>query len=119
MPPPDTLSDGGLVPGSFKIRVAGWPYVLKVFDNARPIARTATEFDENSKYIASAYRKDPQTFSTEIMAYAGVPEPAQLVPFQHANLWWTVGSMNLRGTTEGVRSYSVTLEQLANAPAPA
>lgn len=119
MPPPDTYSDGGLIPGSYKIRINGWPYVLKVFDNARPFERTATEYDENSKYCASAYIKRPQTYSTEIMAYAGVPEPAQGVPFQHANLWWLAGSMNLRGTTEGVRGYSVTLEQLANAPAPA
>lgn len=112
MPANSQLSDRGLIRGSFKLTIDGYDYVFKTFTHDKPV-RMAREYDENGRPFSSSYTTDFQKLSGEIMAYAGTPEPAQLFPFAFEGKFWTISNLKLNGSTEGVRSYSADMEQLA------
>ena len=107
-----TLSDKGLVRGSIKITINGYVYLLKGGSHDKAI-RSNFEDNENGRPGASSHVATWQKMTGEIMAYAGVPEPSQLVPFLYAGLYWTVGNLKLAYATEGLRSYSCEIAQLA------
>lgn len=108
------LSDNGLIRGSITVTIDGVPYLLKTFDRAKPV-RSDREYDASGLPLASSHAADFQTISVEIMAEAGVQEPSQLVPFSYDGKLWALGNLNLRGTTEGLTSYSGEITQLASA----
>lgn len=111
-----TLSDRGLIRGSVKVTIDGFIYLLKTGQNGRPV-RSNFEYDENGKPLASSHVADFQKLSGEIMAYTGVAEPSQLVPFLYNGKYWTVGNLTLNYATEGLRSYSCEITQLAGTTA--
>ncbi len=111
-----TLSDRGLIRGSVKVTIDGFIYLLKTGQNARPV-RSNFEYNENGLPLASSHVIDFQKLSGEIMAYTGIPEPSQLVPFLYAGRYWTVGNLTLNYATEGLRSFSCEVTQLAGTTA--
>lgn len=116
MPANATLSDRGLIRGSTKVVIDGYTYLLKTGQNARAV-RSNFEYDENGLPLASSHVVDFQKLSGEIMAYTGTPEPSQLQPFNYRGRYWTVGNLTLNYTTEGLRSYSCEITQLAGTTA--
>jgi hypothetical protein len=107
-----TLADRGLVRGSYKVTIDGYVYLFKTGTRSKPIVSNF-EKDENGKPYASSHVVDFQKLPGEIMAYTGTPEPSQLVPFLYDSKYWTVGNLTLNFSTEGLRSYSCEITQLA------
>lgn len=113
-----TLADNGLIRGSFKVTIDGYVYLFKSGTRDKPI-RSAFEYDENGRPLSSSHVADFQKISGEIMAYSGTPEPSQLYPFLYDSKYWTVGNLKLNYATEGLRSYSCEITQLAGTSAAA
>jgi hypothetical protein len=111
-----TLSDKGLIRGSVKVTIDGYVYLLKTGSRDKPV-KSNFEYDENGRPLASSHVADFQKISGEIMAYTGTPEPSQLYPFSYDGKYWTVGNLKLNYTTEGLRSYSCEVTQLAGTAA--
>lgn len=112
MPSNSTLTDRGLVRGSFKVRIDGYDYLLKTGTRDKPV-RGAREYDQAGLPLSSSYVTDFQKISGEIMAYAGVPDPSQLQPFTFDGKFWSITNLKLNFSTEGLRGYSCDIEQLA------
>jgi hypothetical protein len=111
-----TLSDKGLLRGSFTVTIDGYSYRLKTA--ARPKASlSAFESDENGRPVASSHVKTWEKITGEIMAYNGVQEPSQLYPFSYDSKFWAITSLTLNYATENLRSYSVEITQLAGTAA--
>ena len=109
----NTLSDGGLVRGTqFTATIDGYTYLFKTGARSKPI-RSNFEYGADGLPVASAHARDFQKISGEIMAYAGTPEPSQLVPFTFDGVYWTVGNLTLNSSTENLRSYTCEITQLA------
>lgn len=111
-----TLSDRGLVRGSFKVTIDGYTYLLKTGQRQKPVVSNF-EKGELGRPEASSHVADFEKISGEIMAYAGVPEPAQLFPFSFDGKYWAVGNLTLNYATEGLRSYTCEITQLAGTQA--
>jgi hypothetical protein len=107
------LSDKGLVRGTFVVSIDSVDYILKTYDHAKPI-RSEKEYGEAGYFESSSHIADQETLQVEIMARVGVQDPSQLVPFSFDGKLWTVGSLNKRGTTEGLTSFSAEIQQLAS-----
>ena len=110
------LSDKGLVRGSVKVTIDGYVYLLKTGSRSKPVVSNF-EKDENGLPLASSHVVDFQKHPGEIMAYAGVPEPSQLKPFLYDGKYWAVGNLTLNYATEGLRSYTCEITQLAGTSA--
>lgn len=107
------LSDKGLVRGTpYTITLDGYSYLFKTGSRAKPVV---SNFEKGSDGLpaASSHAVDFQKLSGEIMAYAGTPEPSQLVPFTFDGKYWTVGNLTLTASTEGLRSYTCEVTALA------
>lgn len=111
-----SLSDKGLIRGSVKVTIDGYVYLLKTGQRQKPVVSNF-EKDENGRPLASSHVADFQKISGEIMAYAGTPEPSQLAPFLYDSKYWTVGNLTLTYATEGLRSYTCEITQLAGTQA--
>lgn len=111
-----SLSDKGLIRGSVKVTIDGYVYLLKTGNRDKPV-KSNFEYDENGKPLASSHVVDFQKISGEIMAYSGTPEPSQLVPFSYDGKYWSLGNLKLNYATEGLRSYSCDVSQLAGTAA--
>ena len=110
----NTLSDNGLVWGTlYSVTVDGYSYLLKTADHEKPVDHKQ-EFGSTGLFSASASRQLPQKISGTIMAYAGTPDPSQLVAFSFLSKLWQVGTLKLAQSSEGIRSYSVEINQLAS-----
>lgn len=110
------LADKGLVRGSFNVTIDGYTYRLKTAQRSQPV-RSAFEYDENGKPVASSHVVDFQRLSGEILAYSGVPSPSQLKPFTYDGAYWSIGNLTLNYATEGLRSYNVEIVKLAGTAA--
>ena len=111
-----TLQDKGLLRGSFNVTIDGYTYRFKTA--TRPKTSTSNfESDENGRPVASSHVKTWEKISGEIMAYTGVPEPAQLFPFSYDSKYWAITGLTLNYATENLRSYSTELTQLAGTAA--
>lgn len=107
-----TLADKGLIRGSVSVTIDGVVYLLKTGTHDKPV-RSAFEYDANGRPLASSHVADFEKISAEIIAYTGTAAPSQLVAFSYAGKFWTVGSLKLNYATEGIRSYSCEITQLA------
>lgn len=110
------LSDKGLQRGSVSVTIDGYTYLLKTGTRQKPVISNF-EKDANGMPLASSHVVDFQKHSGEIMAYAGTPEPAQLKPFLYDSKYWAIGNLTLNYATEGLRSYSCEITQLAGTSA--
>ena len=110
------LSDKGLVRGSVTVTIDGYSYRLKTGSRSKPVVSNF-EKDENGLPTASSHVVDFQKLPGEIMAYAGTPEPSQLKPFLYDSKYWALGNLTLNFSTEGLRSYTCEITQLAGTSA--
>jgi hypothetical protein len=107
-----TLSDNGLVRGSFTVTIDGYSYRFKTAQRSKP-STSNFESDENGRPAASSHVATFQKITGEIMAYNGVQEPSQLYPFLYDTKYWAITAITLNYATESIRSYAVELTQLA------
>ncbi len=121
-PPNATLSDGGFVAGSYDVAIGGYAYTLDTLDHDLPVSQAdAMKADGTPKGGAFAIGK--QKFAVKINAIAGIPAPAQLVPFAfgphgYPSSWWTVTNLKISSANNGavIRTYSADVAQLVNTP---
>jgi hypothetical protein len=107
-----TLADKALVRGSVSVTIDGYTYLLKTGSRSKPVT---SNFEKSATGLplASSHVVDFQKMSAEIVAYTGTPEPSQLVPFSYDSKYWAVGNLTLNYSTEGIRTYSCEITQLA------
>lgn len=110
------LSDKGLVRGSVTVTIDGYQYLLKTGTRQKPSVSNF-EKDENGLPGSSSHAADFQKLPGEIMARTGTPEPAQRKPFLYDGLYWAITALTLNFSTEGLRSYTIEVTQLAGTSA--
>ena len=111
-----TLSDKGLVRGSFTVTIDGYTYRLKTAQRTKPVV-SAFEADENGRPLASSHVTTFEKITCEIMAYNGTQAPSQLYPFSYDSKYWAITNLTLNYATEGIRSYNAEIAQLAGTAA--
>ena len=111
-----TLSDSGLLRGSFTVTIDGYPYRLKTAQRSKPVTSNF-ESDENGRPVSSSHVATWEKITGEIMAYNGVQAPSQLYPFSYDSKYWAITNLTLNYATENLRSYAVEITELAGSGA--
>jgi hypothetical protein len=111
-----TLSDKGLLRGSFNVTIDGYSYRFKTAQRSKP-STSNFENDENGRPAASSHVATWQKLTGEMMAYNGTQEPSQLFPFSYDGKYWAITSLTLNYATENLRSYAVEITALAGTAA--
>lgn len=112
----DTLSDNGRIFGqTYDVTINGYAYTLKTLDHALPVNGEQT-MDSSGLFNGGGYTRGQERISVEIDAVTGTPAPAQLVPFAatlhgFSSKRWIVGSLQIRSSQTGLRTYSAELLQ--------
>jgi len=114
---PDTLSDNGVIGGSYDVVIDGYAYTLDTADHDLPVAE-ATANNANGTYKGGLSVKGQQKLSVKISAFAGIPSPSQLVPFAlaihgFAARNWKVTNLKINSANTGasIRTYSADITE--------
>lgn len=113
----DTLTDSGLITGSYDIRINGFPYTLDTVSHSLPVSE-AVAMNADGTFKGGASVKGQQKLSVKINAVAGYPAPAQLVPFALAihgqeSRNWKVTNLTIASANTGasLRTYSADITE--------
>lgn len=112
----DTLSDNGRIFGqTYDVTIDGYSYTLTTLDHALPVNGEQT-MDSSGLFNGGGYTRGQERISVEINAVTGTPAPTQLSRFSAAfhgftSKYWFVGSLQIRSSQNGLRTYSGELLQ--------
>lgn len=113
----DTLTDNGLITGSYDIVINGFPYTLDTVDHNLPVSE-AVAMNADGTFKGGASVKGQQKLSVKINAITGIPAPSQLVPFAlaihgYSSLNWKVTNLKINSSNSGaaLRTYSADITQ--------
>lgn len=114
---PDTLTDNGLIGGSYDVNIGGFPYTMTTYDRDYPVSE-AVAMNADGTFKGGVAVKGQQKISVKIDAITGIPKPAQLVPFAWGEpgepvLNWKVTNLKLTASNSGanIRTYSADITQ--------
>ena len=113
----DTLTDSGLVAGSYDVTINGYSYTLDTVDHDLPVSEAVAN-NADGTFKGGASVKGQQKLSVKINAITGTPAPSQLVPFALAihgftSLNWKVTNLKIASANSGasLRTYTADITQ--------
>lgn len=114
---PDTLSDSGLIGGSYDVVINGFSYTLDTVDHDLPVSE-AIAMNADGTFKGGVAVKGQEKLSVKISAITGIPAPSQLVPFAlaihgYAAKNWKVTNLKIASSNSGaaIRTYTADITQ--------
>ena len=111
----DSLSDNGVVIGSYDVTIDGYSYTLDTVDHDLPVTGEAVR-NASGAFNGGAYVRGQEKLSVKIFAVTGTPAPSQLVRFAltihgYASKYWFVGNRKIASSSGALRAYTADLMQ--------
>lgn len=114
----DTLSDNGLIIGSYAATIDGFAYTFDTVDHDLPVNEQTVAATDGT-FNGGAAVRGQEKLSVKIFAVTGTPAPSQLVRFSaaihgYASKFWKVGNLKIASSTAALRVYTADITQAKN-----